>query len=117
VLWDLEAAFMEKKVFSKLMDEVIERKLLDGNTAQEPHKTVRIMVCADFEDSCVPEEKFFHWTPVPLDDLPPFKLCAAVYWEEQHKFAAELKGGKTVVGTTLMDINNAKNQLQKVVKK
>jgi hypothetical protein len=44
VIWDLEAAFMEKKDFSLLMDQVIERKLLDGNSAQEPRKTVRIMV-------------------------------------------------------------------------
>lgn len=48
---------MEKKDFSKLMDQVIERKLLEGNCAQDPKKSVRIMVCADFEDSCVPEEK------------------------------------------------------------
>jgi len=46
VIWDLEAAFMDKKNFSLLMDEVIERKLLDGNSAQEPRKTVRIMVSA-----------------------------------------------------------------------
>jgi hypothetical protein len=48
---------MEKNDFSKLMDQVIERKLLPGNCAQEPRKQVRIMVCADFEDSCIPGEK------------------------------------------------------------
>lgn len=57
VIWDLEAAFMDKQDFSQLMDEVIERKLLPGNCAQEPKKQVRIMVCADFEDSSIPEEK------------------------------------------------------------
>jgi len=57
VIWDLEAAFMDKNDFSTMMDQVIERKLLEGNSAQTPKKQVRIMVCADFEDSCVPEEK------------------------------------------------------------
>lgn len=49
---------MHKDDFSLLMDQVIERKLLPGNSAAEPKKTVRIMVCADFEDSCNPQEKF-----------------------------------------------------------
>ena len=44
ILWDLEAAFLERPVFNVLMDEVITRTLLDGNTAQDPKKKVRIMV-------------------------------------------------------------------------
>jgi len=80
-IWDLEAAFMDKKVFNQLMDEVIHRELLPGNTAQEPKKTVRIMCCADFEDSCIAEEKFFHFTPLPMCDLPKFRLCHPKYWE------------------------------------
>jgi len=91
-IWDLEAAFMDKNDFSTLMDQVIERKLLEGNCAQEPRKSVRIMVCADFEDSSVAEEKFFHWTPVPLDELPPFRLCHPKYWEERTD---DLFGGDT----------------------
>jgi len=35
---------MKKDDFSLLMDQVIERKLLPGNCAQEPKKQVRIMV-------------------------------------------------------------------------
>ncbi len=35
---------MEKNDFSLLMDQIIERKLLPGNCAQEPKKSVRIMV-------------------------------------------------------------------------
>lgn len=38
---------MKKDQFSQLMDQVIERKLLDGNSAQEPKKSVRIMICAE----------------------------------------------------------------------
>lgn len=81
ILWDMEAAFMDKKDFSALMDEVIVRELLEGNTAQEPKKTVRIMICADFEDSSEVSEKFYHWTPVPMKQLPKFRLCHPKYWE------------------------------------
>lgn len=51
------AAFMHKDEFSCLMDQVIVRENLPGNTAAEPKKKVQIMVCADFEDSSVPQEK------------------------------------------------------------
>jgi len=40
----LQAAFMKRDEFNVLMDQVIERKLLPGNCAQEPKKQVRIMV-------------------------------------------------------------------------
>ena len=46
ILWDLEAGFMERKDFSQLMDDVIVRENLPGNTASEPKKKVQIMVCA-----------------------------------------------------------------------
>lgn len=82
MIWDLEAAFMEKKDFNTLMDQVIERKLLPGNSAQTPKKQVRIMCCADFEDSCIPQEKFYSFIPLPMDMLPPFRLCHPKYWEE-----------------------------------
>ncbi len=59
ILWDLEAAFMDRNDFSTLMDQVIERENLPGNSASEPKKKVRIMVCCDFEDSCNPQEKVF----------------------------------------------------------
>lgn len=81
---------MERKDFSFLMDEIICRKLLPGNCAQEPKKEVRVMFSADFEDSCIPEEKFFHYTPLPLDLLPPFRLCAAVYWEKNNEMEEQM---------------------------
>lgn len=93
ILWDLEAAFMDKKDFNTLMDEVIHRELLEGNTAQEPKKKVRIMVCADFEDSSEVTEKFFHWTPVAMDDLPKFRLCHPKYWEESARLESQNKAG------------------------
>jgi hypothetical protein len=46
VLWDLEAAFMDKNDFSTLMDDVIVRENLPGNEAGDPKKKVRIMVRA-----------------------------------------------------------------------
>jgi hypothetical protein len=73
---------MDKHDFSTLMDQVIVRTLLPGNSAATPRKKVQIMVCADFEDSSDPQEKFYHWTPVHMTDLPPFKLCDQRYWEE-----------------------------------
>ncbi len=96
MIWDLEAAFMDKQDFSTLMDEVIVRENLEGNTASDPKKTVRIMVCADFEDSSVPQEKFYHFTPVRIDDLPPFRLCHPKYWEEglQNQEMFQEKKGK-----------------------
>ena len=48
VIWDLEAAFMDKNDFSVLMDQVIVRKNLEGNSAQTPKKTVQIMVGNNF---------------------------------------------------------------------
>lgn len=48
---------MDKNDFSTLMDQVIVRENLPGNCASDPKKSVRIMVCADFEDSSVPQEK------------------------------------------------------------
>ncbi len=56
-LWDLEAAFLDRNDFSILMDQVIVRENLEGNSAADPKKKVQIMVCADFEDSSVAQEK------------------------------------------------------------
>lgn len=99
ILWDLEAAFLDKATFNQLMDEVIQRELLPGNSASEPKKKVRIMVSADFEDANNPTEKFFHWTPVHMKELPHFKLCHPKYWEphaaqkvgipEEHKLTLD----------------------------
>ena len=73
---------MPRDEWNIFMDQVIHRELLDGNSAQDPKKTVRILVCADFEDSCEPQEKFYHFTPVTIDELPPFKLCHPDYWKD-----------------------------------
>lgn len=83
VLWDLEAGFMKRDDFSVLMDQLIVRKNLPGNTAQEPQKEVQIMVCCDFEDSSNPTEKFYTFKPVHMKKLPPFTLCHTKYWDEQ----------------------------------
>lgn len=99
-LFDMEAVAMDKNTWELLMDEVIHRELLPGNTAQEPKKKVRIMVCCDFEDSCVPEEKFYHYTPVPMDMLPKFRLCHPKYWDKslmQRKSLFGKQDEKTVV--------------------
>ncbi len=56
-LWDLEAAFMDRNDFNVLMDQVIVRENLEGNSAADPKKKVQIMICADFEDSSLPQEK------------------------------------------------------------
>ncbi len=51
---------MHRDDFSTLMDQVIVRENLPGNSAAEPKKTVQIMISADFEDSSVPQEKVSH---------------------------------------------------------
>jgi len=81
-IWDLEAGFMDRKEFNVLMDQIIVRENLEGNSAQDPKKKVQIMCCADFEDSCIPQEKFYSFIPKPMDMLPPFRLCHPKYWEE-----------------------------------
>ncbi len=73
---------MDRGDFNVLMDEVIQRKNLEGNCAKDPKKEVRIMVCCDFEDSSIPQEKFYHWSPVHLTELPKFKLCHPKYWDK-----------------------------------
>ena len=68
-LFDMEAVNMDKATWELLMDEIIHRELLPGNTAQDPKKKVRIMVC-------------FHFTPVPIKMLPKFRLCHPKYWDK-----------------------------------
>jgi len=114
-LWDLEAAFMPKKDFNVLMDQIIERELLEGNTAQTPKKKVRIMVCADFEDSHICEEKFFHFTPKHIDDLPPFRLCHPRYWQEDH-MPAPFEVAHKRVTPQYQEINAVENGLMKIAK-
>ena len=84
-LWDMECAFIEKKEWGALMDEVIVRELLPGSTAAEPKKKIRIMVVADFEDTPIIQEKNFHWTPVFAGDLPTYRLCHPVYWQDNDR--------------------------------
>lgn len=112
ILWDMEAAFMDRNDFSTLMDDVIHRELLQGNTAEAPRKKVRIMVCADFEDSSDPTEKFFHWTPVPIDQLPPFRLCHPKYWEKSAN--QETSFAKSAETPQIVEIEGAKTALKKV---
>lgn len=81
VLRKLEASSMNTKEWAQFMDDVIQRKLLPGYTPSDPKKEVRIMVCAEFEDTAEATQKFFHWTPVHHSQLPKFRLCAPAYWE------------------------------------
>lgn len=102
-----QAAFMDRNDWNTLMDQVIERKNLEGNSASDPKKEVRILVSADFEDSCNPSEKFYWMKPVPIDDLPPFRLCAAKYWSEefQRKQIFQSSDKPTVpIAQELMDV-------------
>ena len=39
----------------------------------------------DFEDSSVPQEKFFSYMPVAMDILPSFTLLDARYWENNDQ--------------------------------
>lgn len=101
---------MDKNDFGQLMDEVIIRENLEGNSAQTPKKKVQIMVCADFEDSSNPQEKFYSFSPVPIDDLPPFRLCHPAYWKE--KKTIEMSGEPV----SAADIDNMRNRMGKVLK-
>lgn len=83
-LWEMEAAFLEKKQWYALMDEVIKRENLPGNTAQQPKKKVRVMLLACFEDTASPQEKIFWWVPKCTDELGKFKLCHPKYWEQSE---------------------------------
>lgn len=86
-LWEMEGAFTDKKTWNRLMDEVIVRETLPGNTAREPRKRVQIMVCACFEDCGNPREKLFYWSPVHMSQLPDFRLCADEYWNESARMS------------------------------
>lgn len=92
------------------MDQVIVRENLEGNSAADPKKKVQIMVCADFEDSSVAQEKFYHWTPVPMDMLPPFKLCHKSYWEESLQSQALFPDAHTI--SNEIGIDDAKRCLK-----
>ena len=105
----MEAAMLEKDQWSQLMDEVIMRENLEGNCAQDPKKKVRIMVCADFEDSAIPEEKFYHWSPVHMDMLPKFKLCHPKYWKEAAR--EESQFGKQKKNNPPLSLNQLEKKL------
>lgn len=113
ILWDLEAGFMDRNDFSVLMDQIIAKENLPENTPQDPKKRVQVMVCADFEDSSLPQEKFYFFIPVHLDDLPPFRLCHPRYWEEQK---AEAQGGTNLSSggahrSVMQEIRDVEKQL------
>lgn len=101
---------MDKNDFSTLMDEVIIRENLPGNTAQEPKKKVQIMVCADFEDSSEPVEKFYSFSPIPIKMLPKFKLCHEMYWKDE-KSGKPAPWGDGGGGNTLAEIQGVKAKL------
>jgi hypothetical protein len=116
ILWDLEAAFMDRDDFNVLMDDIIVRENLPGNSASEPKKKVQIMVCCDFEDSSVPQEKFFTWCPVAMDDLPPFRLCAKKYWEESLRNNRPMFGNEERKKPLITELHDAELRLQKLNK-
>lgn len=103
---------MDKQLFSQLMDDLIVRENLEGNTAAEPKKKVQIMVCADFEDSSEPVEKFYTWMPVPLKMLPKFRLCHPAYWkDEDANSSKKMFGDSAHARPVLEQIRDVENQL------
>jgi hypothetical protein len=60
--------------------------------------------------------QFYHWSPVPLDELPPFRLCHPKYWEESVQ-DQDLFGSKTKVEEPQsIAISRTKTGLQRVFK-
>ena len=115
ILWDLEAAFMDRNDWNTLMDEVIVRENLPGNSASTPKKKVRIMVSADFEDSSNPTEKFYHWSPVPIDMLPPFRLCAAKYWSDEFQRKQLFKASDKPTVPIAQELMDVEKKMRKVL--
>lgn len=64
-------------------------------------------MCADFEDSSIPEEKFYHFTPVPIKMLPKFRLCHPKYWDKK------LQQRKSEFGKQKQHIPMSLTQLEK----
>ncbi len=64
-------------------------------------------MCADFEDSSNPQEKFYSFSPVPIDMLPKFKLCHPIYWKEQR----EIKAGTKLSIDPNEDVAKVKNRM------
>ena len=84
-LWELFGGqHFEKKEWRQFIKEVATQRTLDGSTAAEPLKEVRVLVIADFETANIPEDMFFWWKPDPMSDLAPFRLMHPQFWKEQE---------------------------------
>jgi len=110
VLHDMEAGFLKFDEFAALMDEVICEELLEGNCPQDPKKNVRILVCAAFQNNGDVQSKFFHFSPIPIDQLPPFRLCHPKYWVDNDKPVYHSSG--TTHNVTL-DLQRTKDKMLK----
>lgn len=77
----LFGAFIPKKDFLRLMDEVVYAEELEGSTAKHPKLKMQVMVVQDWRQSCEPQKKFKYWNPVHSKELPPYRLCHPKYWE------------------------------------
>ena len=109
-LWELFGGMFDKKTWRIFNREVVTQRTLEGSTAAEPKKEVRVMVIADFEVANTPEDMFFWWKPVPIGDLPAFTLLDPVYWKEQDAFStggeAQKKAGRPDPVEELEQVNS-----------
>lgn len=71
-------------------------------------------MCCDFEDSSVPQEKFYHFTPVRMDELPPFKLCHPKYWEESLQRQSLFGDNKAPTKSNLELLKDTETRLGKL---
>lgn len=91
-LWELFGGqHFDKKVWREFNKELVMQKTLEGSTAAEPKKEVRVMVIADFEVANTPEDMFFWWKPKHVDGLPPFRLLHPGFWKEQDSVSSEME--------------------------
>lgn len=70
---------LDRKVWKKLMGEIVKDELQPGSTPLESKKEVRTMFVSDFENTKNPQIKFHYYE---ASDPGPFRLCHPEYWKE-----------------------------------
>lgn len=58
----------------------------------------------------MPTEKFYSFSPIPIDMLPPFKLCHEMYWKDD-KSGKPPPWGTGNGGNTLAEIQGVKAKI------